>query len=583
MLVQKSADVYHFGALLYLMLTRKFPGKTFVVREGLNSKSEALLRGLLHEDPASRLSMDDVLRHPWMDSAPQANVASQRKEKSEDELELSEEESKVLMKDPDPDPGSRTPSNTTNTTNTTAATETTVSDDLAPPHDPPIPPTFGASEDERKFPQLTEALLRQHEQRCPSPSPIDEMDRCSRLIVRTRTPAPVDAMAAAPNSAAKLWCPEDKAKVSQTEDSHLHATMFGGAPAADGGFGKVLHCERDRNIAAPLHLNAEKIAEYTDGRYELVGPLMGGRSGSTHLCRHTATGQKTVVKCTRTPNAAGSKATKRELPPPPPRAPHLNIIATYDCFRTADGLYSLCVMEHVPGVDLVDAAQRLGRPFFESEARHLCSSILRAINSLRAVGGAQVHRNISEANVRFKFVDIRQPIREWEVKLRLATSDPWPLCTDHPQDTTDSFSLGTLLLLLLTGSRERGEVLGNPPWPRLSLEANDLLAKLLDGDPTDPTDPADRADLPTRRRMGCTDALKHPWFKMSDGGGGGVNPTSGHPHPHPVNLDVETMPPPTTSTPPSMPLDTTAAPPPPPLALPLPLPPPLLATQPDIQ
>jgi protein kinase A len=72
----KPSDIWSLGVLLYVMLHDRFPfGKrgspskdtsTILFREDVEVESHDLFRRLCHEDPASRPSIDDIKRHPWL-------------------------------------------------------------------------------------------------------------------------------------------------------------------------------------------------------------------------------------------------------------------------------------------------------------------------------------------------------------------------------------------------------------------------------------------------------------------------------------------------------------------------------------
>lgn len=72
------ADCWSLGAVLYVMLVARFPefeqdlnGKVVVklppvLWNNISSEAKDLIRGLMNTNPAARLTMADVLKHPWL-------------------------------------------------------------------------------------------------------------------------------------------------------------------------------------------------------------------------------------------------------------------------------------------------------------------------------------------------------------------------------------------------------------------------------------------------------------------------------------------------------------------------------------
>ncbi|XP_076333035.1 tribbles homolog 2-like [Tachypleus tridentatus] len=75
----KAADCWSLGVMLYTLLVGRYPfhdidhsalfGKIcrgkFNIPDMVSSRAKCLIRSLLRKDPAERLTVEDVLRHPW--------------------------------------------------------------------------------------------------------------------------------------------------------------------------------------------------------------------------------------------------------------------------------------------------------------------------------------------------------------------------------------------------------------------------------------------------------------------------------------------------------------------------------------
>lgn len=87
----KAADVWSMGVMLYAMLVGRYPFHDaehntlfnkircghYTIPDTISSKAKCLIRNLLRHNPAERLTVEDILLHPWFRS-PTVRVAETR-------------------------------------------------------------------------------------------------------------------------------------------------------------------------------------------------------------------------------------------------------------------------------------------------------------------------------------------------------------------------------------------------------------------------------------------------------------------------------------------------------------------------
>jgi len=252
----------------------------------------------------------------------------------------------------------------------------------------------------------------------------------------------------------------------------------------------------------------------TIGRYEVKGRIGGGAMGEVYLAADPVLGREVAIKCSTLPRGADAATRQSWLERFHREAQvcatlrHPNIAGVYDFGECPTGPY--LVMEYVDGSDLRQIlADRGALPI--GEALELTHQLASALAAAHHAGVA--HRDLKPANV---LID-----REGQARLidfgvaGLTASDltatgelvgsphfmsPEAVKGEATDHTTDQFSLGAMMLTMLTGKKPFGganllvliERICNAPSPTLAasgivapqaLEA--FIARLMAKAPAD--------------------------------------------------------------------------------------------------
>ncbi|KAE8720380.1 CDPK-related protein kinase [Hibiscus syriacus] len=171
---------------------------------------------------------------------------------------------------------------------------------------------------------------------------------------------------------------------------------------------------------------------------------------------------------------------------------HSNLVKFYDAFEDHDNVY--IVMELCEGGELLDRMLARGGKYTEDDAKGEENSLLKAID--------------------FGLSDFVRP----DERLNDIVGSAYYVVPEvlHRSYGTeaDVWSIGVIAYILLCGSRplwarkksgifravlKADPNFNEPPWPSLSLEAEDFVKRLLIKDP--------------RKRMTAAQALSHPWIQ----------------------------------------------------------------------
>lgn len=281
-------------------------------------------------------------------------------------------------------------------------------------------------------------------------------------------------------------------------------------------------------------VDAQKEVEGPLARYDMGAVLGTGQFASVHLCIQKSTGQQWAMKVIDKKKFAISNASTR------PDAllgevdilkklDHPGCIGIHEMFETEDTLY--IVLELVTGGELFDRIVEQ-KKFSEPQARGYFLQMLNAIKYLHDKG--IVHRDLKPENILLKSRDSDIiKLSDFGLSRVLDSSSSLKTMCGTPQyvapevltngggpdskgygKACDLWSLGVILYILLVGyppfyedHRDHTlyeQIMGaefdfpNHKWANVSMEAKDLVIKLLNADVT--------------KRISVDAALAHPWM-----------------------------------------------------------------------
>ena len=252
-------------------------------------------------------------------------------------------------------------------------------------------------------------------------------------------------------------------------------------------------------------------------------PLGSGAWGQVRKCVHKATNDLRVVKIISKADLPKSMIESRSAFHEAEilkTLDHPNLPRIYEFFEDASNYF--IVLEYCRGGDLFDRIIEL-KSFTESQAAKIIQQILLAVNYLHSKG--IVHRDIKPENVlmsnqeslSLKVIDFDTATMYRNVNFKCMYGTPLYMAPEvvkgRYNEKCDLWSCGMILYILLSGGppfngtddeifailrRVKIDLTG-PLWSSLSVEAVDLLGRLLDTDPN--------------KRISAADACQHPWFK----------------------------------------------------------------------
>ncbi|KAK0150576.1 Calcium/calmodulin-dependent protein kinase type IV [Merluccius polli] len=205
------------------------------------------------------------------------------------------------------------------------------------------------------------------------------------------------------------------------------------------------------------------------------------------------------------------------------RLSHPNIIRLKEIFETETNI--TLVLELVTGGELFDRIVERGY-YSERDAAHVIKQILEAVAYLHENG--VVHRDLKPENLLYEDLSLDAPLKIADFGLSKIIDDQLPMKTvcgtpgycapeilrgNAYGPEVDMWSVGVVLYILLCGFEPFFDPRGDqymysrilncdyefvsPWWDEVSLNAKDLVSKLIIQDP--------------RKRLNVHEALQHPW------------------------------------------------------------------------
>eukprot|EP00931_Biecheleriopsis_adriatica_P061758 TRINITY_DN37152_c0_g1_i1.p1 TRINITY_DN37152_c0_g1~~TRINITY_DN37152_c0_g1_i1.p1 ORF type:complete len:617 (+),score=113.37 TRINITY_DN37152_c0_g1_i1:79-1929(+) len=287
----------------------------------------------------------------------------------------------------------------------------------------------------------------------------------------------------------------------------------------------------------PTELNPDGGAPTLKDLYEISSDKIGsGSFGVVRQATHRSSGSCCVVKAI--PKTQAGPQFKAQVDAGMYEVllrmsrdfPHENVVNYLDMIEGEEHYY--VVMENLHGEDLLERVER-EFPISESYCKNVMQTVLTALSHIHTVVGV-CHRDIKLDNFRYREASSESSIVLLDFGFLCRLDQPWDKakcgtkmymspellggCVQQAQlAATDVWAAGVILYVLFTGDSpfqpddmpalaERGEMaqalrdkaLHASELVSVSEEAKDLLAKLLDIDPS--------------ARITATQALQHPWL-----------------------------------------------------------------------
>ena len=247
-----------------------------------------------------------------------------------------------------------------------------------------------------------------------------------------------------------------------------------------------------------------------------------GSRGEVKVCTHLPTRHRRVVKIiskAKLPQTLiDSEAAFQEINILK-NLDHPSLPRTYEYFEDQGNYY--IVMEYCKGGDLFEKVKEIHK-FEESQASEVMSQLLSGVNYLHSKGIQ--HRNLKLANLLLMDKDsLNLKIIDFDSATFMGSDDsgelhgtalyiaPEVLQGKHTKEC-DLWSCGIILYILLSGeapfkvhhsiidSLNKFQLnLDGPQWVHISIEAKNLLRRLLDRDPN--------------QRISAAEACSHSWIK----------------------------------------------------------------------
>eukprot|EP00033_Pygsuia_biforma_P000655 GCRY01000770.1.p1 GENE.GCRY01000770.1~~GCRY01000770.1.p1 ORF type:complete len:310 (-),score=24.75 GCRY01000770.1:321-1250(-) len=264
-------------------------------------------------------------------------------------------------------------------------------------------------------------------------------------------------------------------------------------------------------------------------KYKVLGELGSGSFSTVYRVRNNMDGKEYAMKVIKKEDIKDAHHMIKTEVDILTRVSHNSIIKLYEIFENAD---KIClVMELVLGGELFDKVVELGN-YTEHDAAILMKKLLSAVSYLHDMG--IVHRDLKPENLLLETSDDITSIRVTDFGLSRVAGKQYVLmtacgtpgyvapevlqCEGYGQ-AVDLWACGVILYILLSGmppfySNNTATLFNqimsadydfdDPIWVPVSQEAKDLVASLLQVDPSN--------------RLTAKQALQHPWISKMCGG-----------------------------------------------------------------
>jgi serine/threonine protein kinase len=240
--------------------------------------------------------------------------------------------------------------------------------------------------------------------------------------------------------------------------------------------------------------------------------MHSGTSGVVYAARNKRTGQCYAVKTIRKDDWRAERAIRSEISIMR-ELYHPHIVNLHETFETPAEMH--LVLDLVDGVELFDKVIEL-RTYSEHDARVLIRTVLQTLAYLHSLSIA--HRDLkpenlllmgasssSLTNVKLSDFGMASHVRPGETLFHQCGSAgyiaPEIIAGKGYNTQVDLWSLGCIAYILLSGYPPfQPLAFPAPEWTRVSSDAIDFVAGLLQSDPA--------------RRMNARDALQHRWLNV---------------------------------------------------------------------